>query len=79
MLRGLSIKNFALIEQLQVAFDSGLITITGETGAGKSLLLGALGLLLGKRADLSSVKDNTQKCVIEGVFDVKKIWAYLFF
>lgn len=72
MLRGLSIKNFALIEQLQVSFDSGLITITGETGAGKSLLLGALGLLLGKRADLSSVKDNTQKCVIEGVFEIKQ-------
>ncbi len=79
MLRGLSIKNFALIEQLQVAFDSGLITITGETGAGKSLLLGALGLLLGKRADLSSVKDNTQKCVIEGVFDVKKYELTSFF
>ncbi len=71
MLRGLSIKNFALIEQLRVSFDSGLITITGETGAGKSLLLGALGLLLGKRADLSSVKDSSQKCIIEGVFDIK--------
>ncbi len=72
MLRSLSIKNFALIEQLQVSFDTGLITITGETGAGKSLLLGALGLLLGKRADLSSVKDNSIKCTIEGVFDIKK-------
>ncbi|WP_298315449.1 DNA repair protein RecN [uncultured Aquimarina sp.] len=72
MLRSLSIKNFALIEQLQVSFDTGLITITGETGAGKSLLLGALGLLLGKRADLSSVKDNSVKCSIEGVFDIKK-------
>ncbi len=72
MLRGLSIKNFALIEQLQVSFDSGLITITGETGAGKSLLLGALGLLLGKRADLSSVKDSSQKCVVEGVFDISQ-------
>ncbi|WP_438424477.1 DNA repair protein RecN [Aquimarina macrocephali] len=79
MLKGLSIKNFALIEELQVAFDSGLITITGETGAGKSLLLGALGLLLGKRADLSSVKDNSQKCVIEGVFDVKKYGLNSFF
>lgn len=72
MLRSLSIKNFALIEQLQVSFDAGLITITGETGAGKSLLLGALGLLLGKRADLSSIKDSTAKCVIEGGFDIKK-------
>ncbi|WP_025739969.1 DNA repair protein RecN [Aquimarina pacifica] len=72
MLQGLSITNFALIEQLQVSFDSGLTTITGETGAGKSLLLGALGLLLGKRADLTSVKDSSKKCIIEGVFDVQK-------
>lgn len=72
MLRSLSIKNFALIEQLQVSFDTGLTTITGETGAGKSLLLGALGLLLGKRADLSSIKDSTTKCTIEGVFDIEK-------
>ncbi|MCK8524002.1 DNA repair protein RecN [Aquimarina sp. D1M17] len=72
MLRGLSIKNFALIEQLQVSFDSGLTTITGETGAGKSLLLGALGLLLGKRADLSSVKDSSQKCIIEGEFLIQQ-------
>ena len=79
MLRSLSIQNFALIEQLQVSFDSGLITITGETGAGKSLLLGALGLLLGKRADISSVKDNTQKCFIEGVFDIKKYDLVSFF
>ncbi|MBQ4821171.1 DNA repair protein RecN [Aquimarina sp. MMG016] len=79
MLRGLSIKNFALIEQLQVSFDSGLITITGETGAGKSLLLGALGLLLGKRADLSSVKDSSAKCFIEGVFDIAKYDLQPFF
>ncbi|MGY3795434.1 DNA repair protein RecN [Aquimarina sp. 433] len=72
MLRSLSIKNFALIEQLQVSFDTGLTTITGETGAGKSLLLGALGLLLGKRADLSSIKDSANKCTIEGVFDIEK-------
>lgn len=79
MLRSLSIKNFALIEQLQVSFDTGLITITGETGAGKSLLLGALGLLLGKRADLSSVKDNSAKCSIEGVFDIEKYNLKTFF
>jgi len=71
LLRGLSIQNFALIEQLKVSFDPGLITITGETGAGKSLLLGALGLLLGKRADLSSVKNNAVKCIIEGAFDIQ--------
>lgn len=79
MLRSLSIKNFALIEQLQVSFDSGLTTITGETGAGKSLLLGALGLLIGKRADLNSVKDKSQKCVVEGVFDVQNYNLELFF
>lgn len=79
MLRSLSIQNFALIEQLQVSFDSGLTTITGETGAGKSLLLGALGLLLGKRADVNSVKDNTQKCFIEGVFEIKKYDLVPFF
>ncbi|MBW1297512.1 DNA repair protein RecN [Aquimarina litoralis] len=79
MLRSLSIKNFALIEQLQVSFDAGLITITGETGAGKSLLLGALGLLLGKRADLSSIKDSANKCSIEGVFDIEKYNLIPFF
>ncbi|TPN82110.1 DNA repair protein RecN [Aquimarina algicola] len=79
MLTNLSIKNFALIEQLQVSFDTGLITITGETGAGKSLLLGALGLLLGKRADLNSIKDDTQKCIIEGTFDVTKYDLHAFF
>ncbi|MFD2561765.1 DNA repair protein RecN [Aquimarina rubra] len=79
MLRSLSIQNFALIEQLQVSFDTGLITITGETGAGKSLLLGALGLLLGKRADLSSVKNSAVKCTIEGVFDIGKYDLEAFF
>lgn len=79
MLTGLSIKNFALIEELRVSFDRGLTTITGETGAGKSLLLGALGLLLGKRADQSSVKDKSVKCVIEGVFDITKHDLQAFF
>ena len=72
MLKSLSIQNYALIEELQVSFTKGLITITGETGAGKSLLLGALGLLLGKRADLSSSKDAQKKCIIEGVFNIEK-------
>ncbi|MHA7058975.1 DNA repair protein RecN [Aquimarina sp. M1] len=79
MLRSLSIKNFALIEHLHVSFDTGLITITGETGAGKSLLLGALGLLLGKRADLSSVKNSTIKCTIEGTFDIGRYDLKTFF
>lgn len=71
MILSLSIKNYALIEDIQVPLTKGLTIITGETGAGKSILLGALGLLLGKRADLGSVKDATQKCIIEGEFSLK--------
>ena len=71
MILSLSIKNYALIEDIQVPLTKGLTIITGETGAGKSILLGALGLLLGKRADLGSVKDATQKCIIEGEFLLK--------
>jgi DNA repair protein RecN (Recombination protein N) len=70
MLTTLSIKNYALIDSLLVDFNNGLTIITGETGAGKSILLGGLSLILGKRADLSSIKDNAQKCVIEATFDI---------
>ncbi len=70
MLTSLSIQNYALIDNLQVNFNTGLSIITGETGAGKSILLGGLSLILGKRADLSSLKDTSQKCVIEAVFNV---------
>ena len=70
MLTTLSIKNYALIDQLQVNFTNGLTIITGETGAGKSILLGGLSLILGKRADLSSVKNQSEKCVIEATFDI---------
>ena len=70
MLQTLHIKNFALIEHLHIDFTDGLSTITGETGAGKSILLGALGLVLGNRADLSSLKDKEQKCVVEAHFDI---------
>ncbi|MCW5519644.1 DNA repair protein RecN [Aureitalea sp. L0-47] len=70
MITHLAIKNYALIDDIKVDFDSGLTIITGETGAGKSILLGALSLLLGKRADMSSVKDPAKKCVIEGEFRV---------
>ncbi|MEO8772810.1 MAG: DNA repair protein RecN [Gelidibacter sp.] len=70
MLTTLSIKNYALIDSLQVHFDNGLTIITGETGAGKSILLGGLSLILGKRADLSSVKNPSEKCVIEATFDI---------
>jgi len=66
----LSIKNYALIDDIRVEIEEGLNIITGETGAGKSILLGALGLLLGKRADLSSVKDADNKCVIEAEFSI---------
>lgn len=70
MLTTLSIKNYALIDSLQVNFSNGLTIITGETGAGKSILLGGLSLILGKRADLSSVKNPSEKCIIEATFDI---------
>ena len=70
MLTSLSIKNYALIDNLHVNFNNGLSIITGETGAGKSILLGGLSLILGKRADLSSLKDNSKKCIIEAIFDI---------
>jgi DNA repair protein RecN (Recombination protein N) len=68
MLTNLSIKNYALIDSLSVNFRDYLSTITGETGAGKSILLGALGLVLGKRADTSTLKDTAKKCIIEAKF-----------
>jgi len=68
----ISIKNYALIEDIRMDFNNGLTIITGETGAGKSILLGALSLVLGKRADLSSMKDASKKCVIEAEFAIEK-------
>lgn len=79
MLTSLSIKNFALIEQLSIEFENGFTTITGETGAGKSILLGALGLVLGKRADLTSLKNKEEKCVIEAQFSISKYNLQVFF
>ena len=70
MLSHLHIKNYALIEDLQVDFNSGLTTITGETGAGKSILLGGLSLVLGKRIDLSNIKNPSKKSIIECVFQL---------
>ena len=70
MLRVLGIKNFALIEDISLEFTDHFSIITGETGAGKSIILGALSLLLGKRADLNSIKDSEKKCVIEGHFSI---------
>ncbi len=72
MITSLSIKNYALIEKLSIDFSSGFSIITGETGAGKSIILGALGLVLGKRADLSSLKNKEEKCVIEVQFEISK-------
>ena len=70
MISQLYIKNYALIEDLRVDFNSGLTTITGETGAGKSILLGGLSLVLGKRIDLSNIKDPSKKSIIECVFQL---------
>ena len=70
MLTQLSIRNYALIDELDVTFCDGFNIITGETGAGKSILLGGLSLVLGKRADLSQIKDPSVKCVVEGTFEI---------
>lgn len=79
MITSIVIKNYALIDDIKVDFDSGLTIITGETGAGKSIILGALALLIGKRADLSSVKNPEKKCVIEGEFLLKNYQLQSFF
>jgi len=71
LLSELSIKNYALIDALQVQFDSGFSTITGETGAGKSVLLGGLALVLGKRVDFSQINDISRKCIIEASFNIE--------
>ena len=70
MLKNLSIKNYLLIDDLSVSFNNGFSVITGETGAGKSILVGGISLILGKRADLSVNRDKSKKCIIEGVFDI---------
>ncbi|MGB8375703.1 MAG: AAA family ATPase, partial [Salegentibacter sp.] len=70
MLTALSIKNYALIEDINIRLQPGFTIITGETGAGKSIMLGALGLLLGDRADYGSIRDSKKKCVIEGTFNI---------
>lgn len=70
MLTSLHIENYALIRETDVSFDSGFVAITGETGAGKSIMLGALGLLLGQRADTAVLADKERKCVVEARFDI---------
>ncbi|TRX20510.1 DNA repair protein RecN [Flavobacterium franklandianum] len=79
MITSLSIKNYALIEKLTIDFSKGFSIITGETGAGKSIILGALGLVLGKRADLTSLKNKDEKCVIEAHFEISKYNLLPFF
>jgi DNA repair protein RecN (Recombination protein N) len=79
LLSELTIKNYALIDTLQVQFGSGFTCITGETGAGKSILLGGLALVLGKRADLSNINDPSKKCVIEATFNIENFNLKSFF
>lgn len=79
VLTNLSIKNYALIDNLNVSFHEGFTCITGETGAGKSILLGGLSLVLGKRADLSSLRDKDKKCIIEAEFQIGKYDLKAFF
>jgi len=79
MLNSLRIQNFALIEKTDVHFTSGLTVITGETGAGKSILLGALGLTLGNRTDVNTLHDKTKKCIIEAQFNIKEYQLTSFF
>ncbi len=70
MLKSLSISNYALIDQVDLQFNKGMTAITGETGSGKSILLGAFGLLLGERADTKAIRDEKLKCIVEAVFDL---------
>lgn len=79
MLKHLSVQNYALIEKLEIDFDTGFTVITGETGAGKSIVLGALGLILGNRADTQILLDKEKKCIIEGVFLIKNYGLKEFF
>ena len=79
MLTSLSVKNYALIEALQIEFGKGFTAITGETGAGKSILLGALALVLGKRADSATLRDKNKKCIVEADFNIEKLSLQDFF
>jgi DNA repair protein RecN (Recombination protein N) len=79
MLVSLLVKNYALIKELNIGFNQGFSIITGETGAGKSILLGALSLLLGQRADTTVLMDKQKKCVVEGMFNIKEYSLQTFF
>ena len=79
MIQKLLIKNYTIIEELEINFSEGLTIITGETGAGKSILLGALGLIMGNRADTKSLYNKNSKCIIEGIFEVARYKIKPFF
>lgn len=79
MLQSIQIQNYALIESLEMDFHSGFSVITGETGAGKSILLGALGLLLGQRADIKAIKNGANKCIVEAHFNISSYALESFF
>ena len=79
MLRSLYIQNYGLIEKLDISFSSGFSVITGETGAGKSIILGAIGLLLGQRADVKAIRVGASKCIIEARFDISAYGMQPFF
>ncbi|MEA1874640.1 MAG: AAA family ATPase, partial [Bacteroidota bacterium] len=79
MLNWLKIQNYLLLDHLEIQFPDGFISITGETGAGKSVLIGAISLLTGKRADTSVLLDKTRKSVVEAGFDITKLKLHAFF
>jgi len=79
MLQSLTIQNYALINRLEITFDKGFSVITGETGAGKSIILGALSLILGQRADARSIRQGADKCTIEALFDISRYNLEAFF
>lgn len=79
MLRALQIENYALIRSLNIQFDRGFTVITGETGAGKSILMGALSLILGSRAETDVLYDKSKKCIVEGTFDIESLSLQDFF
>ncbi|MDR1676066.1 MAG: AAA family ATPase, partial [Tannerella sp.] len=79
MLKSLSIRNFVLIDRLNIEFEDGFSVMTGETGAGKSIILGALALVLGQRADSKSIQAHAEKCVVEAVFDLSAYQLEAFF
>ena len=73
MLTSLQIENYAIIRSLEIPFQQGLIVITGETGAGKSILMGALSLILGNRADTDVLFDKSRKCIVEATFNISAL------